>query len=108
MPRHRWISGRPRDLQVIAVPSGIGAGNPGTALAIEHLRTAGLVRRLERSDMTVAWRNVGAEAATYACPRMRRECVAAIAEQVSFLVERAVSAGDRFLVLGGDHSIAAG
>jgi arginase len=108
MPRHSWTGERRRDLQVIAVPCGIGAGDRGTALAIEDLRAGGLVSRLQRHGMTVAWRDVAGEAEAYACPGTRRECVVAIAEDLSFLVERAVSAGDRFLVLGGDHSIAAG
>src|SRR5690606_5946368 len=98
---------RPKLLQVLAVPFGSGAGVPGTALAPAHLAGSGLLKRL-RGYTGVVQRSVSPREDCFRSTSsegcFRR--VLSVASETASHVERAIAAGDRFLVLGGDHSIA--
>jgi arginase len=97
-------------VHVLGVPTGLGAGDARTAHAVSNLVAAGLVGQLEQSGLSIAWQRVRANADTTCpmSPETRRACVIATASNVARSVERAIVNGERFLVLGGDHSIAAG
>ncbi|MFM1814636.1 MAG: hypothetical protein RLZ98_1331 [Pseudomonadota bacterium] len=103
---------RKRTLAVIAVHSGAGAGDMRTSEGPRALFRAGLVRTLSDADYVIERHDIARDAW---CPdaatlpfsgRLLR--VVEVAGEVARLLQETVGSGRRFLVLGGDHSIAVG
>ena len=100
---------RPKPLEVLAVPFGWGAGDPRTALAPAHIARSGLVKRLRRyAHVSTQSISTSKDRSHPNSPDGLFRRVLRTASQTARGVEQAVMAGNRFLVLGGDHSIAAG
>ncbi len=103
-------------LSIIAVHSGAGARDPGTAAGPRALRAGGLEAWFSELGIACRWDDVVITASPASTVKEGQESnemsrldrVADAARQVSEIVEREVRAGHRFLVIGGDHSIAVG
>jgi arginase len=91
-------------IDLIAAASGAGATDPGMALAPAALREAGIEARFERCGLATAWQDIPAVAAH----RDRTLRMSAAAAGVAAVVEETVRHQRRFVMLGGDHSLAAG
>jgi arginase len=93
-----------RTIDMIAAPFAYGANDPGCALGPEALRRAGIVEHIARLGAASAWREL--RLPPFDDDRMAGALAAcrAVADET----ERSIRAEHRFLVLGGDHSIAAG
>lgn len=112
-----YDAGEPLDLRpltAIAVHSGIGAGDHGTARGPAALNEAGFHDWLTELGLAPrhcaiqdARRNGGCRPALTDSAR-RLGVVADVAAEVAETVEQAISSGHRILVVGGDHSIASG
>jgi arginase len=90
-------------IDLIAAASGAGASDPGMALAPAALREAGIAARLERCGVAATWQDI---AVAVRGERMLR--MSAAAAGVAVAVEETVRHQRRFVMLGGDHSLAAG
>jgi len=90
-------------VDIVAAPFAYGANEPGCARAPEALRAAGLGRHLAIVGAPADWRALSAPP-----QRDRLAGAAAACTVVAREVEASVRACHRLLVLGGDHSIAAG
>jgi arginase len=91
-------------IDLIAAPSGAGATDPGMSLAPAALREAGLDARLRRCGLTVTWREIVPPA-----PDVDRSSrMSATAQAVAGAVEASARDGREFVMVGGDHSLAAG
>ena len=96
-------------IAVIAAHSGLGAGDPRTGQAPDALARAGLPLMLARMGRLASWQDIsGFSGMLVMNAAARLEAVAHMASDVSQAVEQAVQSGAQPLVLGGDHSIAAG
>lgn len=82
----------------IGVASSLGAPFSGTARAPGVLREAGLTDVLLSNGAAAEWHDIGAVG----------DDLGSLLNSLAGMVAEAVSAGDRLLVIGGDHSIAAG
>jgi arginase len=91
-------------IDLIAAASGAGATDPGMALAPAALRAAGLETTLRRRGLIPAWQDVFVPNAH----ESRTSRMSTAARGVAATVEAAVRGGRRFVMLGGDHSLAAG
>lgn len=107
-------------LAIVAVHSGAGAGDDRTVEGPSVLRRQGLESWLATHAGHVEWHDIWPDAApphdaslrdktdTTVMRLHRGEQVATVARQVAVCVEQHVRAANRFLVVGGDHSIAMG
>lgn len=90
-------------IDVIPVPSGLGAPDKGVALGPEALRQAGLETALQRSGWTTQWNPPVPVAAGE-----RWQALRAVCDELTARVTASLAAGRKPLILGGDHSIATG
>jgi arginase len=92
-----------RTIDIIAAPFAYGANDPGCAAGPQALRRAGIVEHIAGLGAAPAWREI-------ALPPFEDRVAGALAAATAIAdeAERSVRTGHRFLVLGGDHSIAAG
>lgn len=101
------------DIAVIGAPLDLGAGRRGVDMGPSAIRVANLDARLAALGYQVHdYGNVVAEQAESVEPghvsaRYLRE-IAATCKRISSTVQKALAAGQLPLVLGGDHSVAAG
>lgn len=101
-------------VDIIAVHSGAGAGDARTAFGPAALSVAGALVPLEKSGLAAGWTDVGYPPKLYAksgaAPRAdgKFRAVLRAARQTALAAGGAVRRGGKFLVLGGDHSIATG
>jgi arginase len=93
----------PTTLDLIAAASGAGASDPGMALAPAALREAGLGERLGRGGVVPVWQDIPVLAHGERTSRM-----AAAAAEVAAVTRELVAQRRRFVMMGGDHSLAAG
>jgi len=99
----------PAPVTVIAAHSGLGAGDPRTRSGPRVLDHAGIKDLLAQSGRATGWLDVsGGPQDPRKDPAARLAAVADIASAVAWAVERSLRSGANTLVLGGDHSIAAG
>lgn len=90
-------------LHVIGVASALGGPNPGTREGAEALRAAGLLAALRHAGCKAEW------CGTFAPLQGEMvDSLALLAQRIAYQAERAVAAGARPLVLGGDHTCAIG
>jgi arginase len=101
------------DIAVIGAPLDLGAGRRGVDMGPSAIRVANLDARIAALGYRVHdYGNVDAEQAESVEPghvsaRYLRE-IAATCKRISATVQKALAAGELPLVLGGDHSVAAG
>lgn len=91
-------------VRLVGVASGRGATNQGSAAGPGVLAALGVDKRLCRRGLRAAWHDT-------LHPQAGSDAVAVVAElnrRLAEEVEQAVQAGERFAVLGGDHSSAVG
>lgn len=91
-------------IDLIAAASGAGATDPGMSLAPAALRDAGVEERLRNCRLTPTWQ----DAAVPPGSAERTSRMSKAAQAVAAAVESTVRGGRRFVMLGGDHSLAAG
>jgi arginase len=109
LPGKDTLGHRLNGLQVLAVNAGFGAGNPGTAMGPASLAGQGLAELLGRSIAPFKWCSSDwPRSATDLSVEQRYESVLSVASATASFTNRALNDSNRFLVLGGDHSIAAG
>lgn len=92
-----------RTVDVIAAPYAYGANDPGCAHGPDALRAARLLETIGALGSAAAWREVVVPPAAD-----RLAGAASVCAAVAAATEKSLRAGHRFVVLGGDHSIAAG
>jgi arginase len=92
-------------LQVIAVPSGHGAGDPRTAQGPQSLLRAGLVDSLQQQGWLCRITHVPIAPGGRT---VRHRHLASTVERLARLTASAASEASPFLVVGGDHAIAEG
>ena len=99
----------PAPVTVIAAHSGLGAGDPRTGLGPRALDPSGILDSLAKPGRATGWLDVsGSSTDSRKDPDARLAGVASAASAVASAVERSLKSGAQTLVLGGDHSIAAG
>jgi ornithine--oxo-acid transaminase len=91
-------------LRLLGVASGWGAKDHGSAAGSEVLAALGVEMRLCKRGLQASWRRILYPEAGADAVRLVAELGGRLAEEV----EEAVRAGERFAVLGGDHSSAIG
>lgn len=97
---------RPRSLAVVEASLGAGALDTGCRAGPAAFRESGELGRLHDSGMIIDWRRTPA---ALCVPAGSDEAsIARVAEWLATTVERLVSDGTRFVVIGGDHSCAIG
>ena len=102
-----------RPVRIIGVPMDLGASRRGTDMGPSALRVAGLGRALRglgyevlrEADITVPAMETRDAGETNA--RFKAE-ILAVCQQLSESVAASLAAGERPLVIGGDHSVAMG
>jgi ornithine--oxo-acid transaminase len=94
-----------RSLQVLAVCSGGGAGDPRCREGPLRLRRMGFLRALERMGLRLSWTEIPEPVLAQGAAG---ENVIAVNRVLARCSASAVARGQRFLVLGGDHSCAIG
>ena len=92
-------------LHIVGVASGMGSSDTRCRKGPQYLHTHGITSVLEQTGRDVIWhyinsREIGSEHS--------HQIVAETCRSVARLVESLSVSGERFLVLGGDHSIAIG
>src|SRR5262249_54967938 len=96
-------------IEVIGVHSGLGGRDPQSRFGPSHLRTAGLEEWLRKHWPKVIWRGIGSHDQLVPKDKFGRLApIAQINRELAAMVEAAVSQGNQFLVLGGDHSCGVG
>jgi arginase len=116
---HRAVRNTPaqvlpvRSIRILGVPLDLGASRRGVDMGPSAMRVAGLEARLEELGHTVAdGGNIAVEIAeTQAAGNERARYLAEIAgtcTRTAAAVVQALEAGETPLLLGGDHSLAAG
>ena len=99
----------PGPVTVIAAHSGLGAGDPRTGTGPRALGRAGIQDFLAQSGRATSWHDIpGSKKAAPSDGVARLAAVSRTASGVASAVQRAIQSGAQTLVLGGDHSIAAG
>ena len=99
----------PGPVTVIAAHSGLGAGDPRTGSGPRALGRAGIQDFLAQSGRATSWHDVpGGPQRLPKDSGARLAAVSRTASGVAWAVERTLLSGTQALVLGGDHSIAAG
>ena len=99
---------------LIGVPLDLGAENLGVSMGADTLRYQHIVAKLRSAGLAVTDRgNVvvrpRAEVPVGTNPKLRRvEEIIRVSEATAQLTDAAVSAGEKTIVLGGDHSICLG
>ncbi|RTL52102.1 MAG: arginase [Rhodocyclaceae bacterium] len=97
-----------RAIDLIPVPSALGAPDPGVAQGPDALRRAGLAETLQHMELKAAWQPTvnplpaGSDAAT------RWQALATLCTELSQRVAACRLQGQVPLVLGGDHAMAVG
>lgn len=92
-----------KPIDLIPVPSGLGAPDKGVAQGPDALRRAGLEAALQHAGWDTNWADPIPVPDGERWPALREVC-----NQVSDRVTATLAAGRKPLVLGGDHSIATG
>ncbi|HEX5393099.1 MAG TPA: arginase [Rhodocyclaceae bacterium] len=90
-------------IDLIPVPSALGAPDKGVAQGPEALRLAGLEDTLLRCGWRTHWGSAVAVPTGERWQALRQVC-----DNLTQRVEKSMAAGHRPLVLGGDHAIATG
>lgn len=99
---------QPPDILMIGAPLGLGGGHPGTAHGPSAARAAGIVERLREAGPDALTEDVG-DAFAQSTPQGDKQAViTACCRAVREMTRSTTLAGSIPLVLGGDHSIAAG
>jgi arginase len=100
---------RDMSIAIIAAHCGAGAGDPRTREGPVVLREAGLEGWLRELGFATKWYDVGVtNGAAPIADNERLQHVVDAAASVARCVESVVGRGERFLVIGGDHSVAVG
>jgi arginase len=102
-----------QNLSLIGVPLDLGAENLGVSMGADTFRFQNIVQKLESAGLQVTDRgNVAVQdrkAVTTGNPKLRRlDEIVRVSEETAALTEAAVAAGQKSLVLGGDHSVCLG
>lgn len=95
-----------RGIDIFGVASGLGGRDPGAARAAEAMQAAGLAERLRDSGARADW--VARFEPTGAERRSATQAMTRINPQLASAVRDSIAAGNRALVIGGDHSCAVG
>ncbi|MGH8582369.1 MAG: arginase [Gammaproteobacteria bacterium] len=94
-------------VRIIGAPCGLGALDPGCALGPAVVRAAGLATRLREQGLAAAWGP--AERSLVPCDASDRwDAIARFNRVLAQAVTSVLCAGERFIVVGGDHSCAVG
>lgn len=93
-----------RRIDLIPVPSALGAPDAGVAGGPEALRQAGLLTALHRGGHAVVWQAPVAPEA----PGGRWDTLAALCARLAQRVSASLAGGCQPWIIGGDHSIACG
>ncbi len=101
---HHVLMLEPVVIQCLGVASALGAPLPGCARAPARLVAAGALQRLQRGGLAAAWPLNLTPSAALAPAEQLPALLRSLADQVQAIL----LAGKRPLVVGGDHSIAAG
>ena len=96
------------DLRILGVPMGIGGGKPGTALAPWKVREKAIVERLRGTIDHVTVEDAGDVLSERSEESSRLERTAAWCERLKARTEALSRDGSIPLVIGGDHTLAAG
>ena len=96
------------DLRILGVPMGIGGGKPGTALAPWKVREKAIVERLRGTIDHVTVEDAGDVLPEQSEESSRLERTAAWCERLKARTEALSRDGSIPLVIGGDHTLAAG
>jgi arginase len=99
--------------QLLGVPLDLGAENLGVGMGADTFRYQGIVPKLESAGLRVTDRgNVPVKdrkEVSMGDPKLRRlDEIVRVSEATAALTDQAVRAGNRAIVLGGDHSICLG
>src|SRR3546814_10741571 len=92
-------------VSLIGAAFGRGARDPGCADSPAGLRAAGLAERLVAAGIPAHWRAIVADPDPMLAPMA---AAARVSAAVADMCAAAVAAGERPVVVGGDHSCAAG
>ncbi len=93
-------------LHLIGAEVGEGASDGGCKWGATALRDQGLAQALAATGRTVTWGDTVSARALQATTRL--EAIEVFSEHLAHAVERAMGQGHQPLVIGGDHSCAAG
>src|SRR5262245_4516747 len=96
----------PPRVEVVAVASGLGAGQPGCGDGPARLRLAGFEPHLAARGVAIAWRNTVFPDPAPGEPQI--DVICRLSKRVAQTVAGVMRAGSLPLVLGGDHSCAMG
>lgn len=95
-------------IEVIGVHAGLGGSDPDTRHGPKHLRAAGVEAWLSHAGLQSQWHDIHGPRSQPEDPAQRLAALVRINKRLSGLVKAVVSRGNRFLVLGGDHSCGIG
>lgn len=93
-------------IELIGVRSGLGGRDPGAAGAVDGLRAAGLVERLQAGGLEARWGRILQPLRKHASDPSA--AMANLGPQLARAVYDAIGRGAFPLVIGGDHSCAVG
>lgn len=108
------MANTPQSVTLLGVPMDLGAENLGVGMGADTFRYQGIVRKLRSTGLRVTDKgNVAVKARAHVPvgdnPKLRRlDEIVRVSEETAQITEAATRAGDRLVVLGGDHSICLG